>query len=569
MEISAVVLKKLLVEPGLVAAADFAAAVAASQAERQDLWEVLVDKDLIRDGQLGKLVAEAHNFHWLDFRREKVEPAILTQVPELVARRRGVIAVSRGPEGIKVGLTDPTDLATIHLLEKRLGDSIKPFFITRRDLAEALTNYKGSLKLEFEETLKLVLDERLGREERDSHTIKLVDLLLQYGHQNKASDIHLEPYRDKVLVRFRIDGIMHDVLEVPKTLSDVILTRLKIMARMRTDEHRSAQDGKLQFAPAAAAAEREETVDVRVSIVPVTEGENAVLRLLSEQSRQFSLTDLGLGEADIDKVKRAIDNPHGMILVTGPTGSGKTTTVYAVVKILNTRDVHISTIEDPVEYDIEGVSQIQVNPKTNLTFASGLRAIVRQDPDIIVVGEIRDEETAGIAVNSAMTGHLVLSTLHANDAATTLPRLLDMGIEPFIVSSTVNVVIAERLVRRVCDRCRVSASPTPESVELINREPELKRAFKQRGYSRLNKLTFYRGGGCDLCSQTGYQGRVGIFEVMEMSDEIKSLVVARASANEIIKQARTEGMSTMLEDGLDKVLIGLTTLEEVLRVAKI
>ena len=564
MEISAVVLKKLLVEPGLVAAA-----VAASQAERQDLWEVLVDKDLIRDGQLGKLVAEAHNFHWLDFRREKVEPAILTQVPELVARRRGVIAVSRGPEGIKVGLTDPTDLATIHLLEKRLGDSIKPFFITRRDLAEALTNYKGSLKLEFEETLKLVLDERLGREERDSHTIKLVDLLLQYGHQNKASDIHLEPYRDKVLVRFRIDGIMHDVLEVPKTLSDVILTRLKIMARMRTDEHRSAQDGKLQFAPAAAAAEREETVDVRVSIVPVTEGENAVLRLLSEQSRQFSLTDLGLGEADIDKVKRAIDNPHGMILVTGPTGSGKTTTVYAVVKILNTRDVHISTIEDPVEYDIEGVSQIQVNPKTNLTFASGLRAIVRQDPDIIVVGEIRDEETAGIAVNSAMTGHLVLSTLHANDAATTLPRLLDMGIEPFLVSSTVNVVIAERLVRRVCDRCRVSASPTPESVELINREPELKRAFKQRGYSRLNKLTFYRGGGCDLCSQTGYQGRVGIFEVMEMSDEIKSLVVARASANEIIKQARTEGMSTMLEDGLDKVLIGLTTLEEVLRVAKI
>jgi len=569
VEISAVVLKKLLVEPGLVAAADFAAAVAASQAERQDLWEVLVDKDLIRDGQLGKLVAEAHNFHWLDFRREKVEPAILTQVPELVARRRGVIAVSRGPEGIKVGLTDPTDLATIHLLEKRLGDSIKPFFITRRDLAEALTNYKGSLKLEFEETLKLVLDERLGREERDSHTIKLVDLLLQYGHQNKASDIHLEPYRDKVLVRFRIDGIMHDVLEVPKTLSDVILTRLKIMARMRTDEHRSAQDGKLQFAPAAAAAEREETVDVRVSIVPVTEGENAVLRLLSEQSRQFSLTDLGLGEADIDKVKRAIDNPHGMILVTGPTGSGKTTTVYAVVKILNTRDVHISTIEDPVEYDIEGVSQIQVNPKTNLTFASGLRAIVRQDPDIIVVGEIRDEETAGIAVNSAMTGHLVLSTLHANDAATTLPRLLDMGIEPFLVSSTVNVVIAERLVRRVCDRCRVSASPTPESVELINREPELKRAFKQRGYSRLNKLTFYRGGGCDLCSQTGYQGRVGIFEVMEMSDEIKSLVVARASANEIIKQARTEGMSTMLEDGLDKVLIGLTTLEEVLRVAKI
>ncbi|MBI2097775.1 MAG: type II/IV secretion system protein [Candidatus Vogelbacteria bacterium] len=569
MEISAAELRKLLVEPGLVSAADFAAAAAESEAERQNLWAVLVDKDLIRDGQLGQLVAEAHNFRWLDLRRETVEPAILTQVPELVARRRGVVALSRGPAGIKVGLADPTDLATIHLLEKRLGDRIQPFFITRRDLAEALTNYKGSLKAEFEETLRRVFDERVSREERDNQTIKLVDLLLRYGHQNKASDIHLEPYRDKVLVRFRIDGVLHDVLEVPKTLSDIILTRLKILARMRTDEHRSAQDGKLQFAPPPGAAGREETVDVRVSIVPVTEGENAVLRLLSEQSRQFSLTDLGLGEADLVKVKRAIDNPHGMILVTGPTGSGKTTTVYALVKILNTRDVHISTIEDPVEYDIEGVSQIQVNPKTNLTFASGLRAIVRQDPDIIVVGEIRDEETAGIAVNSAMTGHLVLSTLHANDAATTLPRLLDMGIEPFLVASTVNAVVAQRLVRKVCDRCRISAAPTPESVALIGREPELKRAFKARGYGRLNKLTFYRGAGCDLCSQTGYQGRIGIFEAMTMSDGVKSLVVARASANEITKQARAEGMSTMLDDGLDKVLIGLTTLDEVLRVTKI
>ncbi|MBI2100932.1 MAG: type II/IV secretion system protein [Candidatus Vogelbacteria bacterium] len=569
MEISAAELKKLLVEPGLVSAADFDAAVAESQAERETLWAVLVDKDLIRDGQLGKLVAEAHNFRWLDLRRETVEPAILAQVPELVARRRGVIALSRGPAGIKVGLVDPTDLATIHLLEKRLGDRIQPFFITRRDLAEALTNYKGSLKAEFEETLRRVLDERLGREERDNQTIRLVDLLLRYGHQNKASDIHLEPYRDKVLVRFRIDGVLHDVLAVPKTLSDIILTRLKILARMRTDEHRSAQDGKLQFAAPAASVGREETVDVRVSIVPVTEGENAVLRLLSEQSRQFSLADLGLGEADLVKVKRAIDNPHGMILVTGPTGSGKTTTVYALVKILNTRDVHVSTIEDPVEYDIEGVSQIQVNPKTNLTFASGLRAIVRQDPDIIVVGEIRDEETAGIAVNSAMTGHLVLSTLHANDAATTLPRLLDMGIEPFLVSSTVNVVVAQRLVRKVCDRCRISAPPTAESVALINREPELKRAFKERGYSRLNKLIFYRGAGCDLCSRTGYQGRVGIFEVLAMTDAIKALVVARASSNEIVKAARKLDMTTMLEDGLDKVLVGLTTLEEVLRVTKI
>ena len=563
MEISPDKLRELLIAPGLVTSADFETAAAEAAAVRRPLWEVLVDKDLIRDGDLGKLVAEALGWRWLDLRREKVEPGILQQVPELVARHRGVVALARGPDGIRVGLTDPSDLATVHFLEKRLGDRILPFFITQRDLAEALTNYKGSLKAEFETTLKQVLDEHLRREERDEKTIKLVDLLLRYGHQNKASDIHLEPYADKVLVRFRIDGVMHDIWSVPKSLSDIILTRLKILARMRTDEHRSAQDGKLQF-PA-----REETVDVRVSIVPVTEGENAVLRLLSEQSRKFSLTDLGLAEADLTKVKRALENPHGMILVTGPTGSGKTTTVYAVVKILNTRDVHISTIEDPVEYDIEGISQIQVNPKTNLTFALGLRAIVRQDPDIIVVGEIRDEETAGIAVNSALTGHLVLTTLHANDAATTLPRLLDMKIEPFLVASTVNVVVAQRLVRKICDRCRVSASPTAEAMAQINREPELKRAFRARGYSRLAKLIFYRGAGCDLCSQTGYQGRVGIFEVLEMTDQIKSLVVARAAANEIVKTARRGGLTIMLEDGLDKVLVGLTTLEEVLRVTKI
>ncbi|MEK7552620.1 MAG: ATPase, T2SS/T4P/T4SS family [Patescibacteria group bacterium] len=563
MPLTTAQLKNILVTPGHLKLADFELAVTASQAEHRELWDVLVDKDLIRDSDLARLVAEAQDLHWFDLRREKIESAIFSRVPEMVARHRGVIAVSRSREGIKVGMVDPSDLATVHLLEKRLGERIIAGLITRRDLDEALNNYKGSLKSEFESTLERVLDERLSKEGRDEQTIRLVDLLFQYGHQNKCSDIHIEPTRQKVLVRFRIDGVMHDVLELPRGLSDVILTRIKILARMRTDEHRSAQDGKLQFMV------RNEPIDVRVSIVPVTDGENVVLRLLSEQSRKFSLTDLGLGETDLVKVKRAIDNPHGMILVTGPTGSGKTTTVYAVVKILNTRDVHVATIEDPVEYDIEGVSQIQVNPKTNLTFALGLRAIVRQDPDIIVVGEIRDEETAGIAVNSAMTGHLVLSTLHANDAATTLPRLLDLEIEPFLVASTINVIIAQRLVRKVCDRCRVSAAPSAETKKLIVDEPELKQIFKDRGYSSLTKLTFYHGQGCTVCSQTGYQGRVGIFEVLEMDDAIKALVVARAASNEIVQAARRAGLTTMLEDGVDKVLSGLTTLEEVLRVTKI
>ncbi len=565
MDLSPAKLKDLLVTSKLVSLPDFETAVSESEAKRRPLWEVLIDRDLIRDGELAQVVAEAYDLRRLDLRREEINPRIFNLVPELVARKRGVIAVSRTAEGIKVGLIDPFDLATIHFLEKRLGDRIIPFFITARDLEEALTQYRGSLKQEFEATLTRLRDGERSKDERNDDTIKLVDLLLVYGHQNKASDIHIEPYRQKVLVRFRIDGVMHDVLELPKDLSEVILSRLKILAKMRTDEHRAAQDGKLQFTSSG------ETVDVRVSILPGTEGENAVLRLLSEQSRKFSLADLGLSPLDLAIVKRAIDNPHGMILVTGPTGSGKTTTVYAVVKILNTRDVHIATIEDPVEYDIEGVSQIQVNTKANLTFANGLRSIVRQDPDIIVVGEIRDEETASIAVNSAMTGHIVLSTLHANDAATTLPRLLEMGIEPFLVASTVNAVIAQRLVRKVCDRCRVSTAPTDEMKKLINREPELKALFKIRGYATLSKLTFYRGQGCEICSHTGYQGRIGIFEVMEMTDEIKSLVVGRAAAGEIVKaaQAGKKKMTTMLEDGLDKVLSGLTTLEEVLRVTKI
>jgi len=565
MDISPAKLKDLLVTPGHVPLPDFEVARLESEQGHRSLWEVLLDRDLIRDGELAQLVAEAYDLRWLDLRREEIESRILGLIPELVARKRGVIAVARTSLGIKVGMIDPSDLTTIHFLEKRLGDRIIPFLITARDLEEALRQYRGSLKQEFEATLLRLHDESRSKDDRNNDTIKLVDLLLRYGHQNKASDIHIEPYRQKVLVRFRIDGVMHDVLELPKDLSDVILTRLKILAKMRTDEHRAAQDGKLQFAV------ENETVDVRVSILPVTEGENAVLRLLSEQSRKFSLTDLGLSPLDLAIVKRAIDNPHGMILVTGPTGSGKTTTVYAVVKILNTRDVHIATIEDPVEYDIEGVSQIQVNPKANLTFANGLRSIVRQDPDIIVVGEIRDEETASIAVNSAMTGHLVLSTLHANDAATTLPRLLDMGIEPFLVASTVNAVIAQRLVRKICDRCRVSGPPTEEMKKLISREPELKTLFKQRGYAILAKLTFYHGEGCEICSRTGYQGRIGIFEVLEMTDEIKSLVVARAASGEIVKKARTgkAPMTTMLEDGLDKVLSGLTTLDEVLRVTKI
>ncbi len=527
------------------------------------LVEHVVNIGLVEDEQLGQIIANYFNFDYIDLRKKSVDTEVLQLIPEVVARSMGAIAFARTKDHVQVGMIDPSNLEMRHFLEKRFEQDVKPFFITKESLRDVLTQYKGSIKEAFEALLLKLQDKSLSRDVRDNTAIKIVDMLIQYGYDSKASDIHVEPYRNKIVVRFRIDGVLHDVLEIPKSLSELILTRIKVLVKMRTDEHRAAQDGKFQFKT------QEEVVDVRVSIVPVTGGENIVMRLLSSKSRRFDFHTIGMWMNDHAKVEAAAKKPHGMILVTGPTGSGKTTTIYAVLKILNRREVHISTIEDPVEYDIEGISQIQVNERTNLTFAKGLRAIVRQDPDIIMVGEIRDEETSGIAVESAMTGHLVLSTLHANDSAATLPRLLDMGIEPFLVASTVNVVIAQRLVRKICERCRASYIISEKEAKMVEAEPGLYKLFTDRGFKKLTHVRMYKGNGCNACGNTGYAGRVGIFEVMLLSDKLRDLVVKRASRDELMKAAEEEGMTTMLEDGVRKAFMGITTLEEVLRVTKV
>ena len=398
--------------------------------------------------------------------------------------------------------------------------------------------------------------------EKDKNTevpvSKIVDTLVQYAYQNKASDIHIEPKDNASTIRFRIDGVLHEVLSIPLELHEKITSRIKVMSKLRTDEHMSAQDGKLNVAL------QMENLDIRVSIVPIVKGEKIVLRLLSSNSRQFSLQDLGMDEEDLQKVQKAYKRPNGMVLATGPTGSGKTTTIYSILKIINSKEVNIATIEDPVEYDIEGINQIQVNPKTNLTFSSGLRAILRQDPDVIFVGEIRDQDTAGIAVNSAMTGHLVLSTLHTNDAVTTLPRLTDMGIEPFLVASTVNVIIAQRLVRKICSDCRVSEEIKREQLIDMISEEKIKKYFGENAQIRV-----YEGKGCEYCHNSGYVGRVGIFEVLEITDELKKLIAQKSSSGELKSVAITLGMETMFENGLRKVAQGLTTLEELYRVTEV
>ena len=387
--------------------------------------------------------------------------------------------------------------------------------------------------------------------------IRIVDNMVENAYEMRASDIHVDPAEKDITVRYRIDGVLRDIFTLPKNLQSEIITRIKVLSGMRTDEHAAAQDGR--FRVGIKMRETIINIDVRVSIAPTYYGENCVMRLLVGEGGQIlDLEHLGFSEKDQAKIKRAIERPYGLILATGPTGSGKTTTLYAILRKLNTREVSIITIEDPVEYSLQGVDQVQVNPRTGLTFAQGLRFILRQDPNIIMVGEIRDAETAGIAVNAAMTGHLVLSTLHTNDATTTLPRLLDMGVEPFLIASTVNIAIGQRLVRTLCEKCKEKKKLTKEETEAL-----LQMVSKEMLGGRTD---FFVGKGCNECAQSGYKGRIGIHEVLEITEEIRTLIMKRVSAGELRQAAVKAGMTTMLEDGIEKAAAGLTTIEEVLRV---
>jgi type II secretory ATPase GspE/PulE/Tfp pilus assembly ATPase PilB-like protein len=387
--------------------------------------------------------------------------------------------------------------------------------------------------------------------------VNLVDNIILFGYYARASDIHIQPKEDSIVIRYRIDGIANNIFEVPKNFHEELISRIKILAGLRSDEHFSAQDGRFRF-----YLENEENYfDVRVSIMPTYYGENAVLRLLVSSVGRFKLEDLGFSERDLEEVKMAISKPYGMILSTGPTGSGKTTLLYTILNILNTEKVHIITIEDPIEYAIGGLTQIQVNPQTNLTFGKGLKAILRQDPNIIMVGEIRDQETAEIAVNASLTGHLLLSTLHTNDAPSAIIRLIELGVEPYLIASTVNIIIGQRLVRKICNFCKKEKKLKENEIN------SLKEVLPERTASKLNyNLTVYYGEGCKNCNNSGYLGRTGIYEVLSLNEEIKDLILKRAGSYILKESAMRNGMTTMLEDGILKVVAGITTIEEILRV---
>ena len=518
--------------------------------------DALIEKDIITDENLGILISDFLKIPFVVLAKITIPQDVINVLPEKFARKNKVIPFERGNDGLKVAMVDPKSYEILQVITKKAGQKVIPYFATERDIYNTLSIYKKDLQKTIDTLLGLSGNKEI--DVRDAPIQKVVDLIINYAYQDRASDIHIEPQEENSLTRFRIDGILHDVLVVPKKFHEQIVTRLKVLSRLRTDEHLSPQDGKMRIAL------DEEDLDIRVSIIPIVEGEKVVMRLLASKFRLFSLLDLGMSENDLKRVSRAMNKSFGMILSTGPTGSGKTTSIYAILKILNSRSKNITTIEDPVEYRIKGLNQIHVNPKTNLTFAAGLRSILRQDPNIIFVGEIRDNETAGIAVNAALTGHLVVSTLHTNDAATALPRLIDMEVEPFLVASTVNVIIGQRLMRKICEMCKTSFTTTQH--ELANQVPvvTVRKAFGEK-----SDIQIYQGKGCKLCHMTGYKGRVGAFEVLEITKSLRQLITERADADMIIRKASEEGMTTMLDDGMMKVAKGVTTIEEVLRVTKV
>ena len=564
MGISPDKLEVVLIGEGYIKKTDFDLAKEQAKRENVPLEKLLVDKGLIKEEVMGQIVARLYGVPYIKLKKTDIEditPQLLSYLPEKVASAQEAIIFKEENGYLYLATTNPWNYELIKTLERRTKKKIKVFYATIFDIERALKKYTGGLKVEAQ---KLIEEFKKNPKKSEENIVKLVNLILEYAYLSLASDIHIEPLSYTVFVRYRIDGILYKELEYPPELHIRVASRIKILARLRVDERAAPQDGHFTYEIRGAK------VEVRVSTMPTADGENIVMRLLMPRVRRFELHELGLLENDFNKVRRNIEKPYGMILAVGPTGSGKTTTLYAALQILNKPEVNIMTIEDPIEYRIERVRQIQVNPKKGITFSTGLRNIVRQDPDIIMVGEIRDKETLDMAINSALTGHLVLTTMHANDAPTAFSRFLEMGAKPYLVSACVNVVIAQRLVRTICKECREEYYLSKEEQQIIGEEPALAQAILEiSGQRNLSKVKFYRGRGCRFCNYTGYEGRTGIFEVLEVTEEIRDLVSKKAPIDTIRNTAIRQGMTTMVQDGITKALMGITTLEEVKRAAKV
>lgn len=534
----------------------------------RSLEEILAEEG-IAVSDIVKAKAKLLGTPYVNLAETAVSPEALNLIPKSVSERYKILPVSLDAETneLSLAMADPLDAPAIEFAEKKSGKKIKPLMADPDKIEQAIeTAYAQSLSTEvtaaLEETapaeeVKMVDIARLGEVIREAPVAKIVATVLEFAIRSRASDVHIEPMRDKTRVRYRIDGILHEKLVLPKKVHEALVSRIKILSDLKIDERRIPQDGRFNFRAAG------QEVDLRVSTMPSTNGEKVVMRLLKKTGGVPTLPELGLRGKALKDLEKSILVPHGIIIICGPTGSGKTTTLYSILTKISTIKVNITTVEDPVEYEIAGVTQVQVNPQAGLTFAAGMRNFLRQDPDIIMVGEIRDAETAALAIQAALTGHLVFSTLHTNDASGALPRLMDMKAEPFLLASSMTLLLAQRVVRRICTHCKEDYEPPKEVVEDVKEVLE-----KLLPPEQDKKMKLYRGRGCKECSDSGYSGRIGIFEVMPISDKLSRMILERPAAVDIINQGLEEGMVTMKQDGYLKALEGITTIEEVLRVAQ-
>jgi type IV pilus assembly protein PilB len=591
MRISDAIVEKLLADYG-VAMDQIDALREEGIRSRRSLQSLVVQNKLMDEETLTKTYANYAGIPFIAVEPTSIDPRILSRIPERIARQYNAVLFKIDDDGLMhLAMDDPDDVQAFNFIQKQIGENIKLYISTRSNILACLENYRGDVTKELNQVID-VQREDSGETQtvseadvsEDSPIAQTVNLLLEYAIRSGASDVHIEPREDYVQVRYRIDGVLQEVNRLPRNVINALISRVKILSNLKIDERRVPQDGRFKIRVAG------KQYALRVSTLPVVDGEKVVMRILDESNQAVSLQDLGFWGHSLEVIMDTLTEPNGMILITGPTGSGKSTSLFSILTMLNTPKVNISTIEDPVEYKIPGVNQTQTNAKAGMTFSSGLRALLRQDPNIIMVGEIRDAETANLAVQAALTGHLVFSTLHTNNAATSLPRLLDMGIEPFLIASTVKAVVGQRLVRKLCINCRKKYTPNDEEARAIIR---LFNVDDKEDFSRIHNLeeqavrqhigkdvpistddkkilTLWRASpdGCEECSHTGYKGRIGIYEVLGITSSVQKLIMANATSDQIQNQGVTDGMMTMQTDGLIKVMRGETSVEEVLRVTK-
>lgn len=597
MRISDSLVEQLLRDANKVTEDQFNSLKEQEKTEKKPLQDIVIRNGIVTEKDLTKLYAEAIDTPFVDINTKEIPREILKLVPERIAKRYKVILFGVDDNGSKMlAMEDPDDVQALNFLQKQLGTDLKVHVATSSNINSGLDQYRGNVSSEL---TKVLSPEEEGLEEEDdlpdeadlaedSPIAQTVNLIIEYGVKSGASDIHIEPRDGNVIVRYRVDGVLKEANKLPKKVHNALISRIKILSNLKIDERRLPQDGrfKIQIGDGVFA--------LRVSTLPISEGEKVVMRILSESSKAITLEELGYWGKSLRLINQAIIQPHGMILVTGPTGSGKSTSLFSTLSLLNKPSVNISTIEDPVEYKIQGANQTQVNPKAGMTFAAGLRALLRQDPNIIMIGEIRDTETADLGVQAALTGHLVFATLHTNNAATCLPRLLDMGIEPFLIASTVRAVVGQRLVRRLCVDCRESHALNEaelkriaqtfalDSPEKISRIHELEKEALSGGIGKTNTknstndlsttstkiVRAWKASdkGCESCNQTGYKGRIGIYEVLGNSGKVQEAIMNNATSESIEREAIADGMITMQVDGLVKALRGQTSIEEIIRV---